>query len=350
MAISDDQKEQLYRDGFLILRGIVPAERVAAARRSIYADLGRLRQSAFGISRFDEAGALERFNETVMATARAGADPVFLDLFNGTDLEGCLADLVGAIKPVRGCQLASTFPTEPSDVVNEAGYRDRDTPFHGWIGHLDGLWNGATKTHQRTDRPMSTAEWAAWDQEPSTNGCVKAFPERNVNVASFTALVGVALSDQTSEGVGNLGLLRGGHLEMERFFRWQRDQGGPLGPDGPGWDRFDERAPNGAGLRHYPDALREAFRADAEIGGDGAVWPRPTLLRMAPGDAAIVLHMTPHSATRVEGTDPRLMAYFRVTAASREEGERTNAAALCDIWDEWPGMRTVAERLRAATG
>lgn len=194
---------------------------------------------------------------------------------------------------------------------------------------------------------MTADEWTAWDQEPSTNGCVKCFPEQNVNIASFTALVGVALSDQTVAGVGNLRLLKGGHLEMQKFFRWQRDQGGPLGPDGPGWDRIDTRAPNGAGLRHYPDALREAFRADAAIGADGAIWPKPTLLEMAPGDAAIVMHATPHSATRVEGPDPRLMAYFRITTARRGEGQRANANALCDIWDEWPGMQGFVREVEA---
>ena len=346
--LSTEHKQSLYRDGFLILRGAVPEARVAAARRAIFAGLGKLRQSAFGIARFKEDDALEHLTKTAMATAGAGADPVFLDLFNGTELESFVEALIGEVKPIRGCQLASTFPTEPSETINEAGYADRDTPFHGWIGHLDGLWNGATRTHQRTDRPMTADEWDAWDQEPSTNGCVKCFPDQNANVASFTALAGVALSDQTVAGVGNLGLLKGGHLEMEKFFRWQRDQGGPLGPGGPGWERIDTRAPNGAGLRHYPDALREAFRADAEVGPDGAIWPKPTLLEMAPGDAAIVMHTTPHSATRVEGSDPRLMAYFRVTTAAREEGQRANPKALWDIWDEWPGMQDFVREIEGA--
>lgn len=74
-----------------------------------------------------------------MATAGAGEDPVFLDLFNATDLKAYVEELIGEVKPVRGCQLASTFPTEPAETINEAGYPDRDTPFHGWIGHLDGL-------------------------------------------------------------------------------------------------------------------------------------------------------------------------------------------------------------------
>ena len=258
-------------------------------------------------------------------------------------------EALGPVAPAAGCQLASRFPTEPSDRVNEAGYRDRDTPFFGWHGHLDGLWNGATATHQDVNEPMNAAQLAAWHQQPSRNGCRKAFPEHGANITGFTALVAVALSDQTAEGAGNVGLLKGAHHEMERFFRHQRDAGGPLGPDGPNWDRIDESAPNGAGLRHYPDAVRQAFAPHGTTTADGKFWPRPTLLRLAPGDAAIVLHLTPHSATRVHGDEPRLMGYFRVAAEARPAAnKRVYPDALCDIWREWPGMAEVVAEQRGS--
>ena len=166
---------------------------------------------------------------------------------------------------------------------------------------------------------------------------------------NFTALVAVALSDQTQEGAGNVGLLKGAHHHMERFFRAQRDAGGPLGPDGPDWPRIDRNAPNGAGLRHYPDAVREAFAPRGTTTADGKFWPRPTLLRLAPGDAAIILHATPHSATRVETETPRLMAYFRVVSTARPAVERHVCPdALCDLWREWPGMAAVVAEQRSA--
>ena len=325
MRLSEAQKRSFYRDGFVVLPGVVPAAKVRAARRRLFMGFGH-------------------------TEAAAGNEPVFVDLFNAGALRAILEEAMGAIAPVRGCQLATQWPSDPSKRVNEAGYRDCDTPFDGWHGHLDGLWNGAAGVHQDLARGMSAEQLAAWHREPSRNGCRKTFPEHRANVANFTALVGVALSDQRDAGAGNVGLLKGGHHQIERFFQAQRDAGGPLGPDGPDWPRIDEAAPNGAGLRHYPDAVRNAFAPDGATTADGRFWPRPTLLRLAPGDAAIILHATPHGATRVAGPEPRLMAYARITPLARPSTlRRVNPAALCDIWQEWPGMAATvaAERSRA---
>ena len=322
-ALSAAQKASFYRDGFVVLPGIVPRCLVTAARRRLYMDLGRGERSR-------------------------GDHAEFVGLFNDTALRGVVEEALGPIRPARGCQLATNFPADPADRVNESGYPDRDTPFRAWHGHLDGLWNGATPVHQDVDTPMDDAARRAWHREPSRNGCRKTFADLGANIMNFAALVAVALSDQTEEGAGNVGLLRGAHHEMERFFRAQRDAGGPLGPDGPQWPRIDEQAPNGAGLRHYPDAVREAFAENAQRTPDGKLWPRPTLLRLAPGDAAIILHAVPHSATRVEGSEPRLMAYFRVTPEARPAANRAvYPAALCDIWHEWPGMADTVAALRS---
>ncbi len=363
-VVTQAQKEALYQDGFVVLPGLIPAQRVAAARRAVFVSVGRLRADALALGRDgDAAKAKQAAESTSLARGGpsrspkpkapmtgAGADGVFMDLLHATPLVAVVHELIGEALPVRDCQLPTTFPTDPEDHINESGYTDRETPFHGWHGHLDGLWNGATAMHQRTDRRMTDAESKAWFQDPSRNGCQRAFPEHAANVKNFTALVALALSDQTEEGSGNLGLLKGAHHEMERFFRRQRDAGGPLGPDGPGWPRIDTSAPNGGGLRHYPDAVREAFAESGTTTTDGKSWPRPTLLKMALGDAAIVLHAVPHSATRVEGTEPRLMAYFRVTSAARPEANRHVCPnALCDIWSEWPGMADVVGAHRAGS-
>ena len=322
-AMTDAQKRSLYRDGFVVLPDMAPQDAVTAARRRLFMALG--------------AGARPD-----------GSAAVFTDLLNGTDLAPLATEALGAIRPAKFCQLASSFPTEPDDRINEAGYCNRETPFHGWHGHLDGLWNGATPMHQRTDVPMTAAERDAWHGEPSRNGCRKTFPQLGANIMNFAALVAVALSDQTREGVGNVGVLRGAHHEMEAFFQRQRDAGGPLGPDGPDWERVDVEAPNGTGLRHYPEAVRRAFAHDGTTTQDGRFWPRPTLLRMAPGDAALILHATPHSATRVESAEPRFMAYFRVTPLARPDANRyVFPEALCDIWSEWPGMAEVVAAERA---
>ena len=335
--LSLPQKRSFYRDGFVVAPGVVDQDRVDAASL-IFKELGRLRAApaGLGVKQGDRG-----------AETRPGQSPVLLSLFNDSGLRDLVEEALGPVGPARGCQLATRFPADPGDHVNESGYRDLDTPFFGWHGHLDGLWNGATRIHQDTDRAMTPEQIEAWDRDPSTNSCRRCYPEHGANIRNFTALVAVAISDQTAEGAGNVGVLQGAHHEMERFFRHQRDAGGPLGPDGPDWERIDRDAPNGCGLRHYPDAVREAFSADAARTPDGKLWPRPTLLRLAPGDAAMVLHAVPHCATRVNRSEPRLMVYFRVTPTARPESNRAiDPDALCDIWREWPGMADVvaAER------
>ena len=92
----------------------------------------------------------------------------------------------------------------PAGTWNESGYRDPNAVSR-WHGRLDGLWNGATEMHQDIDTPMTVSGIRAM--------VGVAFPQPTarvsaiwVNIGSFTALVGVALSDQTEEGAGNLGV------------------------------------------------------------------------------------------------------------------------------------------------
>ena len=185
-----------------------------------------------------------------------------------------------------------------------------------------------------------------WYRDPATNGVNRCHPEFNCNMSNFTTLAGVALSDQRQEGAGNLGLLKGAHRKLERFFREQREAGGPLGPDGPGWPREHLEAPNGHGLRHYPDAVRESYERNAAFTADGHMWPKPTLMKLAPGDAVIVHQATPHGATLIDGPDPRFMLYFRTTPKSRpEQNRRIYPEALCDIWLEWKGMHSYVKRV-----
>ena len=331
--LSLDQKRILYRDGFVVLRRFVDRDRVARAGRLVLDSLDGERKG----------GAKDRMPQGPYP----GVSPIVLGLFNDTGLREVVEEALGPVGAARGCQLATRLPAAPGNHVNESGYRDRDTPFRGWHGHLDGLWNGATRIHQHIDRPMTPEETEAWNREPSSNGCRKTFPDLGSNIRNFAALVAVALSDQTAEGSGNFGVLRGAHHHIERFFRDQREAGGPIGPDGPNWERIDRDAPNGCGLRHYPDAVRRAFTRGAHRTPDGKLWPKPTLLRLAPGDAAIVLHAVPHGATRVSVSEPRLMAFFRVTPLTRPEGNRAvYPDALCDIWREWPGMADVVAEER----
>ena len=354
--LSADQKVSFYEHGYVVLDDVVPIQVVNSARRLVNLRLGDLRskaQTAAMLARAAEtdisAQGIGRIQEATLQSMRAGTDSEIMQLVEpGNDLMAVIQDALGSpVRDIAGAQLATNFPANPGSQINESGYSDEDTPFRGWHGHLDGLWNGATLIHQAASKPMSENEWLDWLKEPARNGAMKSHPEQGTTISNFTALLGIPLSDQTALGCGNLGLLAGAHHHIELFFQKQREAGGPLGPDGPEWERFDFEAPNGCGLRHYPESVRDVFRQNAEATADGRIWPKPTFMQVKPGDAVLILHATPHGASRVEGPDPRFMAYFRLTSAARPEGnESIYPDALCDNWLEWKGMHETVDMIR----
>ena len=345
--MSPEEKQAFYDDGFVVLRDIVPPEAVTRAVRMLYGGLSAIWQASMVGTKKEgsvDSHQEKRRQDAVNTASRAGTDPSILDLVaTDSPLMRSITDALG--KPFReigGAQLATIFPHEPGNGINEAGYFANEVPFYGWHGHLDGLWNGAAPVHQRTDRPMNEEELARWNRDPARNGVRRTYPG-GIHVTNFTALLGIPLSDQMVEGAGNLGLLRGAHQPISEFFQYQRDAGGPLGPDGPGWKRIDTEARNFSGLRHYPDQVREQFTEGAEYTSDGRMWPKPTLIKVKPGDAVLTLHAVPHGSTRLDGNSPRLMAYFRLVSSARDPSSPANVVdALCDCWHEWEGLHELA--------
>ena len=345
--VTEDQKESLYHDGFVVLSNIVPEAAVSAAKSTIYRELGSPRNASVQESPISQDGT-ERIQQAALDTINTGTKEEIMSLVEpNSALQETIRTLLGPINPLSAGQVATSFPSPPDRQVNESGYPNNETPFFSWHGHLDGLWNGHTAIHQDLANPMSDKQWEQWFQDPARNGVSRRYPEFGTTIKNFTALLGIPLSDQTREGCGNLGLLRGAHHDIEAFFQHQQNLGGPLGPDGPDWERFDNSAPNKCGLRHYPESVREKFTEGAEYTSDGRSWPRPTLVKAKPGDAILVLHSVPHCATRVSTEEPRLMIYFRLTSANRPAGNETiYPEALCDIWLEWDGMRDTVQRIR----
>ena len=333
MKVTRDQKQHLFEKGYLILKNVVPREQVDAARAAFNEEIGRLRiRAAFG-----------KPSPEVQEAARrtfGASNPVFLELFNQSPAKQIVSSLIeGGIDDATGVQNAFNYPMTPDDSVNETGYRDRDTPFYGWGGHLDGCWSGGGPPPP-IGKAMTPAQKKKWWQHTARNTCDLDYPGYNATILNFTALVGIALSDQRRTGVGNLGVLAGAHHAIEQVFREQAEAGGPIGPDGPGWDRLNKHAPTGHGLNHYPDSIREQFRRGAVVTDDGRIWPKPTLLKLAPGDMVIAHFALPHSATRVHGPDPRMMCYYRITPKTRPgESRAPYVPALTDIWHEWRGMK-----------
>lgn len=166
MELTYEQKQTLYKDGFIKLPGIVPRTLVYDALRAINASLGG---EGIDPARLPILRA-QSYCPELLSTA------VITGLLNDSPLWSLAESAIGsdAIRPIHSGQIALRFP-----VLGEPG------PIRP---HLDG---------------MSTP----------TNGVP---PGRILN---FTALVGVFLSDIPHEFMGNFTVWPGTHRLYENYFR-----------------------------------------------------------------------------------------------------------------------------------
>ena len=156
----------------------------------------------------------------------------------------------------------------------------------------------------------------------------------SLSTGSFTCFAVVCLNDQSQPGSGQFCVMRGAHHAMETFYRMQKELGGIMGPEGPGWPRFDHRAPNRCGMVQVPRMVREVFLdKHAEPDATGQLWPQPTQCCMHEGDVCIALHSLPHSASRNEGTVDRQNLIWRIRSKSRQPDYVHNG--LTDHPDRW---------------
>ena len=357
--LSLEQKRSFYRNGFIVLKNLVPKELTSEAKRLVYSVAGR------------KGGFYGHYREVSENNA-------LTDLVNKSALGDVLRNTMGPFdRPSRGFA-AILFPTPKVTADSPYGVPYNEIPNYGWSPHLDGLWAGRV--------PQTPAEVDDWNF-PKTEQFGKADatelganhtplfqdPEMTLSIGSFTAFVGVALNDQTKFGRGNLGLLKGAHHAVQKFFQRQRDSGGVVGPGGEGWPRLQVHGNSRVGLNYLPEEIRDQFEDDAEHTPDGSMWLKPTPVLMNEGDAVIVLHAVPHSSSRNDGTEPRMNIYFRIRRErpggakvlgdsdhpdrgwdgeflDYEEGYNPWKVAiekLCDHWSEWDGMQDVVEQERA---
>ena len=260
----------------VVINDLIPKETWSAARRQLMMRLGAVQQAALGYSPARAANLVGGGQaEAVAAQKATGTLPEVTALFE--PIRPILEHALGTpLERAAGGQMALNFPTEAGEGINETGWKDTETPFFGWGGHVDGVWNGGTQIPQS---PEATDE-EKWYSDPSTNGGSRFYPAdlghgEDACLSNFTVLIGVPLSDMSEEGSGNVGLLRGSCHDMEAFLRKQTELGGPLGPSGPEWPREYTNARNGHGLCHYPPAVRQAAaeREGYETTDDGRERP-----------------------------------------------------------------------------
>ena len=359
-ALTLEQKRALYRDGYVVVKQAVAPELVQAALDCIH---------------------------TAKKGEYVGGKPEMTGLVNASSVTPILHEVMGQFDPPSICQVGVNKVRQPGDHFNNLGYRDRDQPYYGAESHMDGLCTIGVPQEVLQGTPEENYQHYIGSGPKGDIGrsadvmghnSVPLFedPEMTLGMGSFTSFVFVCLNDQTREGCGQTALLRGAHHVTERFFQWQRSVNGHVGPEGPGWPRINHDAPNRCGHVYLPESVREQFLDEnSEATPDGQRWPRPTQILMEPGDACITVFHMPHSGTRNEnGTESRKNIIFRIRNKKRQPDKVVNGVsdhpdrgqrgewldyeagnnpwerskdALCDMWDEWQGMREVVAQEKA---
>ena len=353
-GFTEKQKQQLFRDGFVVIKNAVPGEITGKARELIGAQLPR-----------DE--------RRLLVPPELATHGDVISLFNDTCLARIMRNEMGPFPDVISSQIAVTPP------FNTVG--GKPAP------HVDGSWSGAIpdsadEIDTAKGRPKDATRYFGEndDLRGTNDGQLWLDPDRTISLGSYTALVGVALNDQRQPGNGQLAVLKGMHEEVEAAFRMQRDCGGPIGPEGPGWPRIKATKSGGTFLNGLPETVRTHARQAANDAAplDGWPWPGLTPILLDQGDAVIVLHSCPHTATPNHGPNPRMNIYFRIRRlreGNPHEGTRrvghgvsdhpdrgyfgqfleyppsynpwdTSVAKLCDHWSEWDGMQEIVAATR----
>ena len=350
-VLTFDEKQSLYRDGYVVVRGAVPPELVAAA--------------------------LQRIERATKGDGLAN-DGALTDLVNRSCITPILREVMGDFDPVTACQPGIHQRRDPGDFFMPTGYRDRELPYYGAEVHMDGAitiappqtpLEGTPDEVYRTYFASGPKGDLGRSAEVMGHNMTPMFqdPAMTLGLGSFTAFLFVCLNDQLVEGCGQTAVIPGSHHAVESFFRWQRSVNGHIGPEGPGWPRLRHDVPNRCGLIYAPDAVMEQFIDEtSECTPDGRRWPRPTQVMMRAGDVAIATYHILHTVTRNErGSESRKNIIFRVRNKRRQphkvltgvsdhpdrgwHGEfldyepgndpwERSKDAMCDMWSEWDGM------------
>jgi hypothetical protein len=359
VKLSLAQKRDLYRDGYVIVRGALAPELVERAR-------ARIRAAQKGES--------------------LAVDRTMTDLVNASSVTPILHDALGFFDPPTVCHIAINKRRDPGNHFNSLGYRDCDMPYLGSNLHAEGSCSiGVPQTVQEGApdeiyrRYIASGPKGDLGRSPDVIGhnSVPLFedPAMTLGLGNISAFVFACLSPQTEPGCGQTAVLPGSHLALQDFLRWQRSVNDCLGPEGPGWPRLDHSVPNRCGLVYTPQTILDRYITPrSKTTPDGRQWPEPTLVLMEPGDVCIASGMIIHDGSRNEiGSESRKSIIFRLRAKSRQpnivvsgghdhpdRGPRgewlefepgndpwtRSKDAMCDLWAEWEGMQDVARDAR----
>jgi hypothetical protein len=122
-ALTLEQKHQLYRDGYIILKAAVSKEITTAAKAAIKDAAARSKEAA---------AATARGGSKPARAVNLGASDEMLGLVNDSRVAPILHDLMGYFDPPKSCQVGIIPPKSEADGnFGPVGYRDSDIPYYG---------------------------------------------------------------------------------------------------------------------------------------------------------------------------------------------------------------------------
>ena len=248
MPLTPAQKADFRRDGFVHIPGAIPTELAEAALHVLNYRLGR------GVP----ADQLRTWQSQSFFPELQGQS-VITDLFNASGLLEILRALMGErnVAPARGGQLALRFPREPGSEIRPPS------------PHIDGVHS-------------------------PDNGVPKG------TIASFSALVGVFLTDVCADNAGNFTVWPGSHLKMRDYFR-----------------------------KHGTSIITDEGRTPPIEAG------APHQIKARAGDAVLAHYQLLHGVAGNHAPRPRYATFFRV---KHPDHDAHRLQCLTDLWREWPGI------------
>ena len=249
MQLTATQKADFRRDGFVHLPAAISTELVETALHAINYRLGQ------GVPTEEL-----RTWQSQSFFPELQSQSVITDLFNASGLLEILRDLMGEgnVAPASGGQLALRFPREPNSEIRPPG------------SHIDGVHS-------------------------PHNGVPKG------TIASFSALVGVFLTDVNENNAGNFTVWPGSHLKMQDYFR-----------------------------EHGTSIITDEGRTPPIEKGE------PLQIKAKAGDAVLAHYQLLHGVAGNYAPRPRYATFFRV---KHPDHNAHRIQCLSDLWREWPGMR-----------
>ncbi len=252
MNLTSAQIQDFRREGYLHLPGAIPAELINCAVQTLNYRVGQ------GVP----GDQLQKWRSQSFFPELQNQS-VILDLFNASGLRETLQQLMGAeaVAPTQSGQLALRFPQAPGAEIRAPR------------SHIDGV-------------------------HTPDNGV----PAGTLN--SFSALVGVFLSDVAGVNAGNFTVWPGSHIQMQDYFRQ-----------------------HGLETITRENKIPRIEKNEAHQ------------IRATAGDAVIAHYQLLHGVAENHAAWPRYATFFRV---KHPDHEAHKMECLTDLWREWPGVGAVA--------